>query len=206
MDLSRHQITIKPNSWIVYEGLDATGKTTQINKVISNLDAFEDRPMVTHQPSGNSPFTEMIYEVTEEVEIQDPLARQLLHLSCHAEQWRTELAPHFAEGGSVFMDRCWWSTIAYGFFGGGLGGRISYDLFEKIATLPEEGRHPDIVFLFTQPHKADRHNTEQVLSGYHFLAEKYSHITHLVSPGDETSQMREIFGILSDLNFIQPGG
>lgn len=158
------------------EGLDATGKSTQIEqfKKMQKADTFVNDLMLTHQPSaGGTAVGNAVYAVTEQGDIRSALARQYLHLASHAEQYERSVLPALNEGCPVIMDRCWWSTLAYGYFGGGLRDRVSYELFESIVRLPARGRAPDVVFLFMQPYQEDHHNTLPVKQGYEQLAAHY---------------------------------
>jgi dTMP kinase len=193
--MSQPQITIKPGSFIVFEGLDATGKTTQLdrleagaNGLVNGHELFTAKPMFTHQPSGNDALGERIYSITEEMKINSPWCRQFLHLASHANHYKNMIIPALAADIPVFMDRCWWSTFAYGYYGGEMFDEMTPLDFLRIATLPAMGRYPDAVFLFTEPYAEDRHNTELVVDGYRWLASAqskghlgvYGHKTHLI--------------------------
>ena len=167
-----------PGHLIVLEGLDATGKSTflaEIENALPELFTPGTEPLLTHQPSGAAGLGQVIYELTEGREME-PLTRQLLHLASHSEHYATQLIPALAER-SVIMDRCWWSTVAYGFYGGRLEEQ-GYDLewFLALAQKPAQEVRPSVVFLFTEPYLDDRHNTEEVKTGYWELAERYADI------------------------------
>lgn len=171
-------ITLRPGSLVVFEGLDATGKTTQLERIrdaarLPEVPLFGDNPpLFIHQPSGGNAVGEMVYKLTEQKgTIETGLARQYLHLASHAEQWALDILPTLEAGGSVFMDRCWWSTIAYGWFSAGLVDTlpIHYHEFRKMVMLPTQQRMPDLVFLFTRPHAHDDHNTWDLERGYQHL-------------------------------------
>ena len=78
------ELYFRPGSLVVFEGLDRSGKSTQIKR-LSMLNWKAPGPKFTHMPSGMTALTESIYELTENEKIGSPLARQLLHLACHAE-------------------------------------------------------------------------------------------------------------------------
>jgi hypothetical protein len=77
-------VRLRPGTLIVLEGLDKTGKTTQ-RQALEAAGWDEPAPLVTHMPSGQTDLTRAIYETTEHADIHSSLARQLLHLACHAE-------------------------------------------------------------------------------------------------------------------------
>src|SRR6266568_8943719 len=78
------ELYFRPGSLVIFEGLDRSGKTTQLKR-LSLLDWAAPEPIFTHMPSGMSALSKSIYSLTENEKISSPLARQLLHLSCHAE-------------------------------------------------------------------------------------------------------------------------
>lgn len=67
-----------------------------------------------HLPLGRSRLTEGIYRLTEQTPISPPLARQLLHLACHAEN--IDAISEARNRGGAILDRWWWLTVAYGWY------------------------------------------------------------------------------------------
>jgi thymidylate kinase len=111
---------MRPGSVVVFEGLDRTGKSTQLER-LSGLSWKPPGPVFAHMPSGLTSLTSSIYTVTEHEDISSPLARQLLHLACHAENMHALVAGS-SQGGLV-LDRWWWSTMAYGWYANFQGPR-----------------------------------------------------------------------------------
>lgn len=97
---------MRPGSLVVLEGLDRTGKTTQ-RDALTALPWDPPVPLITHMPSGLTSLTEAIYRTTEKHKINSPLARQLLHLTCHAENLPALRTAREQRG--VILDRWWWS-------------------------------------------------------------------------------------------------
>lgn len=110
-------LQLRPGSLIVLQGLDRSGKSTQMKR-LSKLAWAEPRPEFTHMPSGMTDLTKDIYSFTEDRQISSPLAQQLLHIACHAEN--IELIADARQHHGLFLDRWWWSTVAYGWYGDGL--------------------------------------------------------------------------------------
>jgi thymidylate kinase len=166
----------------VLEGLDRSGKATQMKR-LSALAWAEPRPAFTHMPSGMTDLTRDIYSLTEERQISSPLARQLLHIACHAEN--IELIAAARERHGLFLDRWWWSTVAYGWYGAGLSvsgleRAVFFGLIESVWS----AHHADVVFLLMHPHEKDRLNREKVRSGYENLAAEHQAITIAVPLAD----------------------
>jgi hypothetical protein len=86
--------TLRPGALVVLEGLDGAGKSTQ-RDILSQLARDPPGPRFMHMPSAATALTEAIYEATEHHRIDSLLARQLLHLACHAEN-----RPHLEEARS----------------------------------------------------------------------------------------------------------
>src|ERR1700760_2821735 len=151
-DLPMHFV---PGKLVVFEGMDNTGKSTQLEMFEAacyrptDKALYEPLPIFTHQPSGTSSKLGLeIYELTEATDwrVNSPLSRQLLHLAAHAEHYATDILPALKER-AVMMDRCWWSTVAYG-YRGVVAGQFRFDDFIKLAQAPAQGKIPDLVFYF----------------------------------------------------------
>jgi dTMP kinase len=164
-----------PHSLIVFEGPDDTGKSTLLNH-IKEQQLFEDA-VFTHQPSGETSLGDNIYLITETFREPEmtPLTRQFLHLASHAEHYANFILPKLEEGG-VFLDRCWWSTIAYGWYAGGIN--MEFDEFFRMVTLPTGGKMPSIVFLSMNSFSETPGSA--LLQGYWELQEQYLETTVLL--------------------------
>lgn len=180
-------LQLRPGSLIVFEGLDRSGKSTQIKR-LSALAWAVPGPGFIHMPSGMTDLTRNIYSLTENRKISSPLARQLLHMACHAENMGP-IADARARHG-LFLDRWWWSTVAYGWYGArlvssGLNESVFFGLIESVWS----AQQADVIFLFMAPHESDRLNKDEVRSGYATLAADHEGITITVpsvSPEETT--------------------
>lgn len=168
-------MNLKPGTLIVLEGMDATGKSTQVDE-LNKL--FPDGKF-THQPSGVTVVGEVVYQITEQVSDMHPLTRQFLHLASHAEHYAKWILPTLSTDG-VFMDRCWWSTVAYGYFAGRLHYLMSLDDFIRMVQLPTQELEPTLVFVFMNPWHHDVHNTPELADGYRQLIDRFGENTIVV--------------------------
>jgi thymidylate kinase len=146
-------------------------------------------------PSGMTELTKSIYSLTEQQRIRSPLARQLLHLACHAENISSIMDARAQRG--LFLDRWWWSTVAYGWYAGhlaqaGLAESAFFGLIESIWS----SQSADALFLFLTPFESDDLNREEVRAGYEVLAAENKSATVVVPAGgpEETTAF-----ILSEL-------
>lgn len=172
-----------PGKWVVLEGIDATGKSTQLDLLAKKF----PEAYCTHQPSGDSEVGKLVYELTERGSIRTSLARQLLHLASHAEHYDQHIIPALIAGKLVFQDRCWWSTIAYGWYPSPeLQRTFPYDQFLSLVRAPCANFTPDLILLFDKPYKDDPHNTPDVIEGYKHLLYQYRSNT-VVMPKRKTA-------------------
>src|SRR5690554_1260672 len=107
--MAKGDLTIHRGAVIVFEGLDQTGKSTQLNRLRGSVDAGSI--VFAHMPSGFTTFTQRVYRALEsETADEKPtsgLAQQLAHLACHAES--VPDLKRAAETRSLILDRWWWS-------------------------------------------------------------------------------------------------
>lgn len=154
------------------EGLDRTGKTTQRDRLASRpwVDAG---PSVCHLPSGLVDLTRAVYRLTEDHRVASPLGRQLLHLACHAETMPALHTARYHSG--LVLDRWWWSTVAYGWYGGALAScGVDRGAFFSLIDAVWSAEPPDLVLLFLNPYVNDDKNRKSVLEGYEALAAEHA--------------------------------
>ncbi len=186
--MSETCLVIRPGAVIVFEGLDRTGKSTQLERLRSAVG--NGSTVFAHMPSGFTPFTKGVYMALEGATIEERptsgLAQQLAHLACHAESIR-ELE-RAVETQSLVLDRWWWSTLAYGWYGGSVEqSGLSEGSFRELIKTIWAPIVPSIVFVFLEPHHVDGNNTEGVEAGYRALIEDHSDLAVVVPSGSEES-------------------
>jgi dTMP kinase len=179
-------VRLQPGSMIVLEGLDRSGKTTQ-RTALEGLRWEGHAPTFTHMPSGLSPLTSKLYSLTEEEKFASALGRQLAHLTCHAEN--AALLSR-ARAGGLILDRWWWSTVAYGWYGGELRKSLSPAVFFGLIDAVWSNLAADVVLLFMTPFVDDDLNRGSVIEGYDALATEHSDLTVRVPtlPPNETTR------------------
>jgi dTMP kinase len=195
------RLYFRPGSLVVFEGLDRSGKSTQIKR-LSMLDWEAPRPVFTHMPSGMTALTRSIYTLTENEKITSPLARQLLHLACHAENIASIADGRTQHG--LFLDRWWWSTVAYGWYAGHLaeGGLGEAAFFGVIGSI-WSSQPADVLFLFMTPFESDKLNRDEVRKGYAALAEEHASTTVVVPAGDPEATTTFLLANLRDRGLLR---
>jgi dTMP kinase len=206
---------LKPGAVVVFEGLDATGKSTVHEHIERGVYAsdydeplFAGEPKFLHMPSGSNAVGQLVYSLTEmDVEI-DPLARQMLHMASHAQEVASTIRPHLAGGEALFLDRWWWSTVAYGWPSIKAHARAAdwtRGKFMEMAGLAWDGINADVVFLFLEPHKEDRHNSPGIRKMYEWLAGNNPDIVEFVPMGTEDEQNLFVYEAMVRRGLYQNG-
>lgn len=136
--------------FIVFEGLDFTGKSTQVTLLAERLTQVGYSVITTREPGGTS-LGEAVRKVilsTKNVDLL-PLSELLLFITCRAQLSAEVIAPALEEGKVVVSSRYRLSSLAYQGYGRG----IDLDLIRRLNEAATGGRHPDLTFLIDLPAK-----------------------------------------------------
>lgn len=130
--------------FIAFEGVEGSGKSTQVKLLVDALTAEGHEVTVTREPGG-SPTAERIRDVLLDPNSvsMDPRTEALLYAAARAEHVRRVVAPALNDGKIVVCDRFIDSSLAYQGFARGLG---DHDIGE-INRWAVEGLLPDVVVL-----------------------------------------------------------
>lgn len=169
--MAESSLYLSPGKVVVFEGLDKAGKSTQLELLKATVQ--DDSVSFAHMPSGWATFSRDLYQILERDKPSSDLARQLAHLACHSENMARLVRT--VESRALVLDRWWWSTMAYGWYGGSVEQTgISETVFRELITTIWEPVHASIVFLFLMPHEDDENNVAGVAEGYRILAAQQS--------------------------------
>ena len=138
------QATRTAGLFIAFEGVEGSGKSTQVKQLVEELEAEGHDVVVTREPGG-PPISERIREVLLDPNAQamDPRTEALLYAAARAEHVRHFIAPALEDGKVVVCDRFIDSSLAYQGFARELG---DHDVLE-INRWAVEGLLPDVVVL-----------------------------------------------------------
>lgn len=141
---------------IVFEGVDAAGKSTISDRVHASLIANHIPTSLLSFP-GKSQGTigELVYRLHHEpqkfgVEQLTPTCLQALHIAAHFDAIQRVIVPRLENGETVILDRYWWSTWAYG-VAGGVDTQI-LDLLIQAEIVSWSGWTPAALFYVTRRH------------------------------------------------------
>ena len=130
--------------FIVFEGIDGSGKTTQL-KLLGEKLAARGYPLLYTREPGGTRVGELVRELLlnpQYVELV-PRAEALLYAAARAQHVEQVILPALARGKVVLCDRYIDSSLAYQGFGRGL----DVPLLEQINRLAAAGLVPDRVLL-----------------------------------------------------------
>ena len=133
-----------PGTFITFEGIDGSGKSTQLRLLEKFLRANRYTPLVTREPGGTPVGLRLraaLLDATEEV---DPLTELLVFAADRAQHVRRVIRPALADGQIVISDRYADATVAYQ----GAGRGFPPELISEIVQLATEGLKPDLTVLF----------------------------------------------------------
>ena len=193
--------------FIVLEGLDGSGKSTQAERLVAYLRAqgYEVKPV---EEPGGTPEGEAIREVLLREELT-PLAELFLYEASRNQLVRRVIRPALDRGEIVVCQRYDYSTVAYQGYGRGL----SPELIGRLNEAATEGVRPDVVLFLDVPaeeglrrlregRRPDRIEDEgvrflrRVERGYHDLLERCPEMVRIDGTPPPEDVFREIQGIV----------
>lgn len=127
--------------FVVLEGGDATGKSTQVKRLATRLREAGHEVVTTFEP-GATPLGARLRALVLDVDADvDPVAEALLMAADRAEHVSEIVRPALARGAWVVSDRYVPSSLAYQGVGRGLGVAE----IEQLNALATAGLEPDLV-------------------------------------------------------------
>ena len=137
--------------FIVFEGIDGCGKTTQIEEIskwipTSGLLRGDSKLVKTREPGGSSLGKKLRNLILDNNKDNKPssLAELLLYSADRAEHISKIISPALEKQDWVLSDRFCDSTLAYQ----GYGRNINIDIIKNIESIVCQGEYPDLtIFL-----------------------------------------------------------
>lgn len=138
--------------YIVIEGQDGTGKSTQARLLKDFFEAEGKEVLVMDEPDGDLPQAHDLHDLIlirgKDYKLEG-LSNVLLFTAARVELWKKLAEPVLKRGGIVISARNYWSTIAYQGYGEGVSKRKIISITKNF--LPENYFHPDKAVILTVP-------------------------------------------------------
>jgi len=128
--------------FVVFEGIDASGKSTQARRVAEMRDAH-----FTFEPGDTPLGVDLRRWVLDAATPMSPITEALLMLSDRSHHVRTLIEPTLESGRSVVSDRYFASTLAYQGYGRG----VDLARLEAATEMAIGSCYPDLTLLIDTP-------------------------------------------------------
>ena len=140
--------------FIVFEGIDGSGKTTQINQlskwlISTDLIPENNKLVITREPGGTK-LGKSIRSLLLDTSIEkspDSITELLLYAADRSQHVNEIIRPTLDQGDWVISDRFCGSTLAYQ----GYGRQLDINLIKDLEAIATQGIAPDITFLLDIP-------------------------------------------------------
>jgi dTMP kinase len=140
--------------FIVFEGIDGSGKTTQINHLYKWLIGTDLLPennklVITREPGGTKlgkSIRSLLLDTSRE-KSPDSITELLLYAADRSQHVNEIIRPTLDKGDWVISDRFCGSTLAYQ----GYGRKLDINLIKDLEAIATQGIAPDITFLLDMP-------------------------------------------------------
>ena len=134
--------------FITFEGVEGSGKTTQIQRLKKYLAQKGIPCKVTREPGG-CPIGEKVRKILLNPDHREmvSMSELLLYEAARAQHVKEVIEPFLKKGGVVLCDRFSDATLAYQ----GYGRKIDLKWIERLNHLSSGGIKPDVTFLLDCP-------------------------------------------------------
>jgi len=131
--------------FITFEGIEGSGKTTQIQLLSNRLEELGIDHLLTREPGG-TPIGDQIRRLVLDSRntAMTPICELLLYAAARAQHIEQVIRPAIEAGRLVLCDRFMDATMAYQGYGRG----IRHDLIDALHGLETLSLRPDLTFLF----------------------------------------------------------
>lgn len=136
--------------YIVIEGQDGTGKSTQVELLKEYFEKQNKKVVVIEEPDGDLPQAHDLHDlILSRGYHLESLTNVLLFTAARVELWKKIAEPVLKDGGIVISARNYWSTLAYQGYGEGISRNKIIKLTKEM--LPEKYFKPDKGIILTVP-------------------------------------------------------
>lgn len=181
--------------YIAIEGIDGSGKTTQVKKLAEYFRSKGKSVVTTREPRKTGLIGDIVQKLlTKKLEIS-PLALQYLFSADRILNHEEVVMPALKKGEIVVSDRCFWSAVVYGILdrGGSVYNKTNVDFIliaQSVLSMYHQFIVPDYTFYLkvsleealariaqkddVKEIYEDREKLQKIIKGYDWLAEKFA--------------------------------
>lgn len=194
------------NPFIVLEGPDGSGKSTQAQRLAKHLRAGGIEVLLTREPGGTG-ISNQVRQILMNLEntAMHPTTEILLFSAARAQHVHELIQPHLKLGGTVVCDRYYQSTLAYQGYGHGL----DLQTLTQITQFATGGLDPDLVLLLDIPaeegllrrrtggdwNRLDAYDLDfhrRVRTGYLNMAAANAHFWEIVNANQDPDDVEQV--------------
>lgn len=136
--------------YIVIEGQDGTGKSTQAKLLRDYFAAQNKNVVLFEEPDGDLPQAHELHDLILARDYHlEPLTNVLLFTAARVELWKKIAEPVLRAEGIAVASRNFWSTLAYQGYGEGVSRSKIIRLTKML--MPERYCRPDLGVILTVP-------------------------------------------------------
>ncbi len=130
--------------FFTFEGIDGSGKTTQMHRLAARLEEAGHEVLETYEPGG-TPIGTQVRRILLDAANQElcPTAELLLYFACRAQNVEQWIIPALRQGKIVLSDRFTDSSLVYQ----GVGRRLGADVVMDLDRIACRGLVPDLTLL-----------------------------------------------------------
>ncbi len=134
--------------FITFEGIEGSGKTTQIGYLVEYFKT-QGQPCVTTREPGGTDIGNKIRSILLDPASKDmdPITELLLYMADRAQHIQCLIKPSIAAGKTVLCDRYFDATVVYQGYARGM----NVDLIKKMHRILFNDLKPDVTFLLDLP-------------------------------------------------------
>lgn len=125
--------------YIVVEGQDGTGKSTQVRLLADYFKKQGKEVVILDEPDGDLPQAHELHDLILKRGKNynlEPITNVLLFTAARAELWKKIVEPVLKRGGVAISARNWWSTLAYQGYGEGVSRNKIIKITKEIMPEP----------------------------------------------------------------------
>ncbi len=140
--------------FIVFEGPDRCGKSTQANMLNKYLTSLGFDVVITREPGGDSVAEEIRRILLDPTNTVSPMAELLLYEASRAQHTEQKIIPALEAGQIVICERYTMSSCAYQGYGRG----IDMEIINRLNSIATRNVKPDLTLVFLM---SDKYFTER---------------------------------------------